>query len=125
MANNAQLDIDTELLAARLSLADLVSERGDLVLAYGDGPDIDLALQLQEADLINLIRDLENLRVCRAVQDAPDVDEALLDRLRLVDEGERDDHAWAVALERQDLLPEQSAAQRALEDLEEEEEYVL
>ncbi|KAG9313338.1 hypothetical protein JVU11DRAFT_5643 [Chiua virens] len=111
-------DTASELLIAQLVLNDIASiQASRKCKGREDAPlsNEDMALDFQAASLNGLIRVLNDYQLASSVDRAMESDAHQLRRLSLLEQAERDDHRAAVALQDGYDLPQQTAAQRTME----------
>ncbi|THU83845.1 hypothetical protein K435DRAFT_784054, partial [Dendrothele bispora CBS 962.96] len=115
------MDAASSMLIAQLHLSDIDAISRSRAKGIDDfdnddqvaGDDLELALKLQ-AEEYSVI--FGNFKLALSMNEAMERDREILDRMRLIEQGATDDHQYAEALSRGEVLPEQSVAQRALED---------
>lgn len=116
---NMDPDIETMQLMAELAIGDLKnisdSRKGK---GRWDAPlsDEDLAFQLQNIEIEDLLSLLRDSRVAKSINQAIQVDQSFLTALSIMEEAAVDDHHAALALSRGQALPGPSASQMLLED---------
>lgn len=116
---NDDIDVETALLIARLTLEDIESVDGSSKgKGRADAPPSDetLALQLQAEYSSNYCRLIEDYRLAQSLHNALRTDIDFLDVIAIIEQGAHDDHQAAIALSRGLSLPPPSASQRLLED---------
>ncbi|KAJ7667395.1 hypothetical protein B0H17DRAFT_950316 [Mycena rosella] len=115
------LDIDSAsaALISQLTLEDIDEMRS---LAKGkareDSPpsDTECALRAFETEAREALRFFQDLDLARSIDTALELDQPMLSLLSVVEDGFRDDHRYAEALQNGETLPAQSEVQRLLED---------
>ncbi|KAJ7613150.1 hypothetical protein FB45DRAFT_1065239 [Roridomyces roridus] len=113
------LDPATASLIAQLVLADIEEIRnaaGSPDSDAGDEFDSNYALLAYQEELQATLRSFQDLELARSLDNALELDQPILTVLSAVEDGVRDDHEYAHALENGLPLPPQSENQRLLED---------
>ncbi|KAK6992386.1 RBR-type E3 ubiquitin transferase [Favolaschia claudopus] len=118
---SALLDIDaaSAALISQLALED-IAEIGDSSKGKGRAgaplSDGDCAFSAYEEEMQDMLRFFQDLELARSIDNALELDQPALSVLSVVEDGARDDHAYAAALEGGQPLPAQSEVQRLMED---------
>ncbi|KAF7337330.1 RBR-type E3 ubiquitin transferase [Mycena sanguinolenta] len=117
----ATLDIDTTTAAliSQLALDDIADIRNASKgkAREGDPPsDAECALRAYAEEVDDMQRFFHDLKLARSIDNALELDQPVLSVLSVVEDGLRDDHVYAQALENGQALPLQSEPQRLLED---------
>ncbi|KAK7435111.1 hypothetical protein VKT23_019804 [Stygiomarasmius scandens] len=111
------MDAASSMLIAQLHLCDIETIKSSRTTRNrnkdDDLTDEELALRLQEDEYSSIV---DNFKFALSINEAMERDREILDRMRLIEQGASDDHRYAEALSRGEALPQQSDAQRALED---------
>ncbi|KAJ6543150.1 hypothetical protein B0H19DRAFT_1000805 [Mycena capillaripes] len=115
------LDIDsaTAALISRLALEDINDVRNS---SKGKGredsepSDAEYALRAFAQEAEDALRFFQDLELARSMDNALELDQPVLSVLSVVEDGVRDDHLYAEALQNGHALPAQSEVQRLLED---------
>ncbi|KAK7053521.1 RBR-type E3 ubiquitin transferase [Favolaschia claudopus] len=118
---SALLDIDaaSAALISQLALEEIAEIRdsskgkGRAGAPLSDG---DCAFSAYEEEMQDMLRFFQDLELARSLDNALELDQPALSVLSVVEDGARDDHAYAAALERGEPLPAQSEVQRLMED---------
>lgn len=79
-------------------------------------PDDDFAVREQLANAKARLSFLEDCALAQSFDRAIRLDEDIMHRLRVIDQGEHDDHAAALAVSQGHPLPAPTASQRSLEE---------
>lgn len=114
-----ELDLPTTELIAELTLRDIAeisySRKGK---ARADAPlsDEEIAFQMQRHDLESVIREMNDYRMAKSLNDAIGTDHRFLNALSIVEQAAADDRQAAHALSTGGDLPPASNAQRLLDD---------
>ncbi|KAJ6476499.1 hypothetical protein C8R47DRAFT_1141594 [Mycena vitilis] len=121
MSATHDLDAETAALISRLALEDLDDIRDS---SKGEGcendplSDGEYALRAYAEETQKTLRFYQDLELARSIDSALELDQPILAVLSVVEEGVRDDHLYAEALNNGTELPAQSEVQRLLEDRE-------
>ncbi|KAJ7155275.1 hypothetical protein C8R46DRAFT_1005409 [Mycena filopes] len=119
MSDPLELDPATAALIRQLTLDDIddlrASSKGK---GREDDPptDAECALKAHADETDDLLRFLQDLEFARSMDNALEFDQPVLSVLSVLEDGVRDDHVYAEALQNDQALPEQSEVQRLLED---------
>ncbi|KAJ7023992.1 hypothetical protein C8F04DRAFT_1011047 [Mycena alexandri] len=119
MSEHLELDSATAALISQLTLEDIDDLRNSSKgKGRADDPpsDAECALKAYADETQNLLRFLRDLELARSIDNALEFDQPVLSVLSVVEEGLRDDHVYAEALQNDQALPTQSEVQRLLED---------
>ncbi|KAJ7674385.1 hypothetical protein B0H14DRAFT_3067570 [Mycena olivaceomarginata] len=115
------LDIDTATatLISQLTLDDIAEIRHLSKGKSKEGAplsDAECALAACAEEAQDALRFFQDLEMARSLDNALELDQPVLSVLSIVEDGLRDDHAYAEALENGRALPAQSEVQRLMED---------
>ncbi|KAJ7588818.1 hypothetical protein C8J56DRAFT_1004383 [Mycena floridula] len=115
----ADIDDATTFLLAQLSLEDIDNTKMAQKAKRRETAaptDEEVALQLQSEYLRHHLACLEDITFAKSLQTAMTTDTSCFEAMRIVEQAALEDHQYALALSRGEELPEQSEAQRRLED---------
>ncbi|KAJ7728089.1 hypothetical protein B0H16DRAFT_245323 [Mycena metata] len=119
MSEHLELDSATAALISQLALDDIDDLRNSgKGKGREDAPpsDTECALKAYADETQALLRFFQDLELARSMDNALELDQPVISVLSVVEEGLRDDHIYAEALQNNLALPAQSEVQRLLED---------